>query len=66
MIFSYTLYDVSICLICASYMIWYIYFDDVLICTLVYGCKYRNKLCYKAPLRCMGVMLLCYHVVMLS
>jgi len=51
-------------------------FDDVAICTPVCGCKYRNELCYKAPLYSMGVMLLrlcyyaimwlCYHDVMMS
>jgi len=47
-------------------MFWYIYFDYVFTCTPVYGCKYRNELCYKAPLCGMGVMLLCYPVVILS
>lgn len=47
-------------------MFWYIYFDDVVICTPVYGCKYRNEMCYKAPLCSMVVMLLrlCYYVIM--
>jgi len=41
-------------------MIWHMYlvyiFGDVAICTYVYGCKYCHDLCYKAPLRGMGVM----------
>ena len=61
---------ISVWLIYVWYMIWhmfwYIYFDDVVICTPVNGCKYHNELCYKAPLYGMGVMLLCYHVVMSS
>jgi len=41
-------------------------FDDVSICTPMYGYKYYNELCYKAPLCDMRVMLICYHdVVML-
>jgi len=45
-----------------------IYFDDVAICIYVYGCKYCHELCYKSPLRGMGVLLLllCCHVTMLS
>ena len=45
---------ISVWLIYVWYMIWhmfwYIYFDDVVICTPMYVCKYRNELCYKAPL----------------
>ena len=61
---------ISVWLIYVWYMIWhmfwYIYFDDVFMCAPVYERKYRNELCYKAPLCGMGVMLLCYHVVILS
>ena len=72
MMFWYMLYDVSICLIYFWYviwhMLWYIYFDNVVMCTPVYGCKYCNELCYKASLCGMGVMSLwlCYHVIMIS
>ena len=56
--------------ICLIYGLAYVFgtynFDDVAICTPMYGCKYHNELCYKAPLCGMGVMLLCYHVVTLS
>ena len=47
-------------------MFCYIYFHDVVICGPIYGCKYRNKLCYKAPLCGIFVMSLwlCYHVIM--
>jgi len=63
-------YDVGICLIYVLvYDLAYVFgiynFYDVAICTPVYGCKYCNELCYKAPLCGMGVMLLRYHVVML-
>jgi len=45
------IYDVGICLIYDLAYVFDIYnFDVVSICTPVYGCKYCNELCYKAPL----------------
>jgi len=46
-------------------LVWYfgISFDDVGLCTYVYGCKYHHELCYKDPL--CSIMLLCCHVGLL-
>jgi len=55
-------------------MFWYLFLVHVLvmfgICTYVYGCKYLNELCYKAPISgmCHVIMMLyslCCHVGLL-